>query len=483
MLANGFDLSAAARQEMINQGFSPDFPPGVLEQLASLQTTPRPQPLNEVRDLRSMLWSSIDNDSSRDLDQAEVAERVAAGIRILVAVADVDHDVKIGSPIDQYADQETTSVYTGIRTFPMLPEKLSTDLTSLNEGQDRLAIVMDFVVGPDGALHSESVYRAIVRNQAQLTYHAIGPWLEGSAPAPAKVNASEGLQAQLKLQDEAARDLLEERHRMGALSVDRAESEAVMTDGKIQGLVERRKNRASELIENFMVAANGVMARAQTRAGIASIRRVVRTPERWNRIVELAVRFNDTLPPTPDPVALNAFLQRRRDADPEHYPDISLAVVKLLGPGEYVTVRPGEVNPGHFALAAQDYAHSTAPNRRFADLVTQRLIKAVLGHTPCPYSDTELDRIARNCTLKEDAARKVERVMEKRIAAVALAPRIGERFNAVVTGVTPKGVFVRVVNPPAEGILVHGQGVDVGDQLRVKLISTDPQRGYLDFAR
>ena len=483
MHANGFDLNAAARQEMIAQGFNPDFPPDAAQQLASLQRTGPPPCGDGIRDLRSMLWSSIDNDSSRDLDQVEVAERVPGGIRVLIGVADVDCDVPNGSPIDRYAAEETTSVYSGVRTFPMLPEQLSTDLTSLNENQDRVAIVIEFVVSPDGAVSNDSVYRALLRNQAQLTYNGVGPWLEGTASAPAKVAQSPALEAQLRLQDEAAGDLLEERQRMGALIMDRVEAEAVVTDGKVEGLRARGKNRASELIENFMVAANGVMARAQTRANIASIRRVVRKPERWNRIVELAQRSGDTLPPEPDPVALNAFLKRRQQADPAHYADISLAVVKLLGPGEYVTVHPGETSPGHFALASSDYAHSTAPNRRFADLVTQRLMKAVLAHTPCPYTNEELDAIARNCTLKEDAARKVERVMQKRIAAVALAPRIGEMFDAVVTGVTPKGVFVRVVNPPAEGILIHGEDVDVGDQLRVKLVSTDPNRGYLDFMR
>ncbi len=482
MHVNGFDLGAAARQEMIDRGFVPDFPPAVEEQVAGIRHAP-PKLDADVRDLRSMLWSSIDNDSSRDLDQAEVAEKVAGGIRVLIAIADVDVDVPLGSPIDEYAAVETTSVYTGVHTFPMLPEQLSTNLTSLNENQDRLVMVTEFIVDSDGVVSYESVYRALIRNHAQLTYNAVGPWLEGRTPPPQKVAASPELAAQLKLQDTAAQDLIEERTRQGALSVDRVEAEAVITDGKIEGLRARGKNCAGDLIENFMVAANGVMARTLTRAGISSIRRVVRTPDRWNRIVELAARYHDHLPPEPDSAALNAFLKRRKDADPAHYADVSLAVVKLMGPGEYVTVKPGETDPGHFALASQNYLHSTAPNRRFADLVTQRLIKAVLAHAACPYPDSELDKIARNCTLKEDAARKVERAMQKRIAAVALAPRIGEAFNAIVTGVTPKGTFVRIVNPPAEGILVHPEGVDVGDQLRVKLISTDPRRGYLDFAR
>ena len=488
MTHNGFDLAAAARQTMIDQGFQPDFPPAVEQQLAGLRAKPAVQPgavqpSNDVRDMRSLLWSSIDNDTSRDLDQAEFAERVAGGIRLLIAIADVDDDVPAGTPIDQHAAIETTSVYTGVRTFPMLPEELSTGLTSLHENADRLSIVIQMVVAPDGSVTSGAVYRALVRNHAQLTYNGVGLWLEGTAQAPPKVAASADLQAQLKLQDEAARLLLDERQRMGALSLDRVEAEPIVTDGKVSGIDIRQKNRATELIENFMVAANGVMARTLAQAGVSSIARVVRTPERWPRIVELAARYGETLPATPDSGALNRFLLKRATTDPDHYPDVSLAVVKLMGPGEYVLARPGDKDVGHFALAAHDYTHSTAPNRRFADTVTQRLIKSVIAKTPCPYSDGQLDATAKNCTLKEDAARKVERVMNKRIAAVALRPRIGESFAAIVTGVTPKGVFVRVSNPPAEGILVHGEGVDVGDKLQVKLISTDPRRGYLDFAR
>jgi VacB/RNase II family 3'-5' exoribonuclease len=487
MSQNHFDLGAIARQEMLARGFHPDFPPSVVQQVKALQAQPTPTTAamtDDIRDLRSLLWSSIDNDTSRDLDQAEVAERVNGGIRVMIAIADVDSDVPIGTPIDQYASDQTTSVYTGVRTFSMLPEELATGLTSLNEGTDRLAVVIDFLVAANGAVSSQEIYRAVVRNQAQLTYNGVGPWLEGRAAAPAKVAASAGLATQLKLQDEVARILLGERQRLGALNLDRVEAEAVVTDGQVMGIHTRQKNRASDLIENFMVAANGVMARTLTAAGVSSIRRVVKTPVRWPRIVELAARYGETLPAEPDSGALNAFLQRRKALDDVHYQDISLAVVKLMGPGEYVMARAGDTSQGHFALAAHDYTHSTAPNRRFADTVTQRLIKSVLAKKTQPYSDSRLEGIASNCTLKEDSARKVERVMGKRIAAVALQPRIGETFPAVVTGVTPKGTFVRVLRPPAEGLLIRGQqGVDVGDQLDVKLVSADPRRGYIDFAR
>jgi exoribonuclease-2 len=484
MTQSGFDLIAAARQEMIARGFQPDLAPEASRQLESLKTRPSSGTESGLRDLRSLLWSSIDNDTSRDLDQAEVAERVSGGIRVLIAIADVDSDVPIGSPIDQYAARETTSVYTGIQTFPMLPEQLSTDLTSLNQDVDRPAIVIDMLVAPSGSTASGEVYRALVRNRAQLTYNGVGGWLEGTSAAPPKVAASADLAAQLKLQDEAAQLLFKDRQRLGALIIDRVEPETIVANGQVQRISTRQRNRATDLIENFMVAANGVMERDLTNAGVSSIRRIVRTPKRWERIVELAARYGDKLPPEPDSGALNIFLQKRRAADSVHYADISLAVIKLMGPGEYVLSRQGDKDQGHFALAAHDYTHSTAPNRRFADLATQRIIKSVLSKQPPPYSDQQLDSIARHCNLMEDAARKVERGMYKRIAAVALKNRIGQTFAAVVTGVTPKGVFVRISDPPAEGLLARGQqGVDVGDQLQVKLLSADPQRGYLDFGR
>jgi VacB/RNase II family 3'-5' exoribonuclease len=483
MSHHGFNLASAARQEMIHEGFDPDYPPGVDEQLAALDAAPAPTPADGAHDLRELLWSSIDNDSSRDLDQIEVAQRVTGGIRVLVGVADVDSDVAIGSPIDTHASSQTTTVYTGVATFPMLPEKLSTGLTSLNEDADRLAMVVDFLVAPDGSISSGTIYRALVRNRAQLTYSGVGPWLEGTTAAPPKVAASADLQVQLKLQDEAAQALREQRHRLGGLNFDRIETEAVVTDGKVQEIRVHQKNRASELIEDFMVGANEMMARTLREAGVSSIRRVVKSPERWPRIVELAGRYGEKLPPQPDSAALDAFLRTRQAADPVHYSDISLAVIKLMGPGEYVLARLGDPEQGHFALAAHDYTHSTAPNRRFADLVTQRLVKALFARRPAPYSDDQLSAVAANCTQKEDAARKVERTIHKCIVAVALEHRTGERFSAVVTGVAPKGVFVRVLHPPVEGRLIRGEhGLDVGDRLTVTLVGTNPERGFIDFA-
>jgi VacB/RNase II family 3'-5' exoribonuclease len=478
------DLQAAAKQVMIENGFEPEFPPQVQMELEELKAhSPKVEPSPSIRDLRSLLWSSIDNETSRDLDQAEVAERLPNGdMKVLVAIADVDAFVPKGSAIDQHAAKETTTVYTGVRNFPMLPEQLSTDISSLLETGDKLSIVIEFVVGNDACVSSSSVYPAIIRNKAQLAYNGVGAWLENKRGAPGKVAASTDLQSQLKLQDEVAQALRNERFRHGALNIETIEVRPVVLNDKVVDVVKQEKNQATELIEDFMIAANEVVARMLEK--VSSIRRIVKTPERWSRIVELAAKQGEQLPAEPDSKALNEFLVKRKTADPDHFADLSLAVIKLMGPGEYVLERPGDPEQGHFGLAVQDYAHSTAPNRRFADLVTQRLIKAVLASQPAPYSDAELAAIALNCTVKEDAARKVERNMSKRIAAVAMSTRIGETFDAIVTGVTPHGTFVRVLKPAIEGLLAQGQqGADVGDKLRVKLIRTDIQHGYIDFAR
>jgi VacB/RNase II family 3'-5' exoribonuclease len=482
-----FDLQAAARQVMLENGFEPDFPPAVAQQLAQIKAAP-PQvaPTSEVRDLRRLLWSSIDNDTSRDLDQIEVAERLPDGngaIKVLVGIADVDAFVAKDSPIDQHAAKETTTVYTGVRNFPMLPEDLSTGATSLLEGADKLCTVIEYVVDGQGQAATPTLYRALVRNQAQLTYNAVGAWLENRGTAPPKVAASTELQAQLRLQDEAAQRLKSARHRHGALDIETCEVQPVVQNEQVVDLVKQEKNRATDLIEDFMIAANGAVALTLEASKVSSIRRVVKTPERWDRIVALAAQQGGRLPAQPDSKALNDFLQTRRAADPDHFADLSLAVIKLMGPGEYVLERPGEPSPGHFGLAVENYTHSTAPNRRFADVVTQRLVKAVLQKRATPYTDDELSAIARNCTDREDAARKVERAMSKRIAAVSMSHRIGQMFDAIVTGVTDHGTFVRVLQPHVEGLLVHSQGVDVGDKLRVKLISADPQRGFIDFVR
>lgn len=476
------DLQATAKQIMQEYGFEPDFPAAVTAQLASL----KPESLSadgKVRDLRGLLWSSIDNDTSRDLDQIEVAERAANGdVKIMIGIADVDSLVPKSTPIDEHAGRETTTVYTGVRNFPMLPEVLSTGVTSLLEEQDRMTVVTEFVVDAEGNLKSSDVYRALVRNKAQLQYNSVGAWLEGQAAAPSKVAASTELQQQLKLQDETAQRLKNQRFQHGALNLQTDELHPLVLNNEVVDIVKQQKNRATELIEDFMVAANGVVARLLE--NVSSLRRIVRTPKRWDRIVELAATKGEKLPAQPDSKALNDFLLRRKAADPDHFADLSLSVIKLIGPGEYVLERAGETAAGHFGLAVQDYTHSTAPNRRFADVVTQRIVKALLAGQRNPYSDDELAGIASNCTVKEDAARKVEREMSKRLAALAMQHRIGEVFDAVVTGVTDHGTFVRVLQPHIEGLLAQdGHGLDVGDKLRAKLIRTDPRKGYIDFAR
>jgi VacB/RNase II family 3'-5' exoribonuclease len=389
------------------------------------------------------------------------------------------------TPIDDHAAEQTQTVYTAVRNFPMLPNELSTDLTSLNEDEDRAAMVVEFVVDAHGAVGQTSIYRAVVRNKAQLAYSKVGPWLEQTAAPDAKVAASADLQAQLKLQDEAAVALRAERVRQGALEFNRIEADPVVVDGQVHEIRSVQHNRATDLIEEFMIAANGTMARTLREAKRSCIRRVVRSPKRWDRIVELVGRNGTQLPPQPDSGALNAFLQAKRNSDPIHYPDLALAVIKLMGPGEYVLTKGDDADPlGHFGLAAEDYAHSTAPNRRFADLVTQRVVKAMLDNEPPPYTDDELAVIAQRCNLQEAAARKVERAMEKRVAAVALAGRVGETFHGVITGSGDKGVYVRVFHPPVEGKVIRGEkDLDVGDTVDVTLLHTDPQHAFIDFGR
>lgn len=482
------DLVAIARRAMTERGFAVDFPPTAEAEIArasaavegTLATLPP-----GVRDLRSLLWSSIDNRESRDLDQIELAEVTAEGaIRIRVGVADVDVLVQKGSALDLRAGLNTTSVYTGVVVFPMLPERLSTDLTSLNQDADRFAVVMDFVVKADGSLGDSDVYRARVRNQAQLSYDELGAFLAGKAPAPERVTRHPGLEAQLRLQDTAAQRLRALREEHGALQFETAEVQTVAKDGQVVGLELTPKLRSRELIEDFMIAANGVMARFLEAHGRASIARVVRTPKRWSRIVELAAAVGEGLPDAPDSRALAAFLSRRRETDPAHFADLSLAVVKLLGPGEYDLHAPNTPPLGHFGLAVPDYTHSTAPNRRYGDLVTQRLLKAALANAPAPYTSAELTAIAARCTLKESDERKVERTMRKVVAAQLLHPRVGEVFDAIVTGAVEKGTFVRLTSPPAEGRVIRGeQGMDVGAHVRVRLVSTDPEKGFIDFVR
>lgn len=470
---------------MRQHGFEPEFPPSVIREMRLLDNPARAQAPAGLRDLRKLPWSSIDNRESRDLDQIEVAERLADGsIRILIGVADVDSLVQLGSASDTHAAANTTSVYTGVAVFPMLPERLSTDLTSLNEGEDRLAVVIQFDVTDDGALVSPLVFRALVHNRAKLSYDAVGLWLENKGPAPPAIAKWPELAEQVRLQDVAAQRLRLARTVAGALNFESIEATPVVVNGKVVDLAVARRNRARDLIEDFMVAANRSVAMYLIERGSASLRRVVREPKRWDRIVALAAEVGVKLPDKPDNVALSAFLARRRAADPEHFADLSLSVVKLLGPGIYVLERRlgNRRGAGHFGLAIADYVHSTAPNRRFADLVTQRMLRAATSGSSSPYSDAQLTEIANRCTERGEAARKVERTMRKVAGASMLAERVGESFAAIVTAASPKGIYARVLNPPVEGRIVRGgKGLDVGDTVRLKLVVADPVRGYIDF--
>jgi len=476
-------LSAIAHQAMIDRGLEPDFPLAAKQELAAI--TGAAKATDGVRDLRERLWASIDNDNSRDLDQLTVAESLAGGqVRILVAVADVDALVHKGSALDAHAARNTTSVYTPAAIFPMLPEALSTNLTSLNEEQDRIAIVADMVLKEDGSVVTSELYRAQVRNRAKLAYNSVAAWLAGTGPMPRRIGEVPGLDENLRLQDRIAQRLKELRHNHGALTLQTLEAEAIFAGDALAALELDQTNRATQLIEEFMVTANGVAATYLGRKNFPSLRRVLRDPQRWARIVELAAELKEPLPAAPDAVALEGFLTRRRAAAPEKFADLSLSVIKLIGRGEYALDLPGGAAPGHFALAVRDYAHSTAPNRRFPDLITQRLLKAALAGAPLPYTIPELTDLAKHCTEQEDAATKVERQVNKSAAALLLSGKIGQQSDGIVTGAAEKGTWVRLLQPPTEGRLMQGtQGLKVGDRVRVKLIRTDVQCGFIDFAR
>jgi VacB/RNase II family 3'-5' exoribonuclease len=433
--------------------------------------------------LRDLPWCSIDNDDSRDLDQLSVAEPLAGGrVRVLVAVADVDVAAGRGTPIDRHAAINTTSVYTPAVVFPMLPLRLSNDLTSLNADTDRLAMIVAYVVAPDGSVESDDVSGARVRNRAHLVYEDIDAFLAGRGPLPREAHAP-GMRDQLELQDRVAQVLSRRRHELGALDFETSDTYVRFDGDRLRGLEPRLPNRAKSLIENLMIAANGVVARFLDRRGSPSIRRVVHAPERWDRIVAIAAGLHYAMPQTADPRALAQFLRARKDADPADFPELSHTIIRLVGSGQYLVDTPGVDAPGHFALAVKDYSHSTAPNRRFSDLLTQRLLKAVLRNEPAPYSIEELTTLARLCTSREDDANRVERQVRKSAAAMLVADRVGQRFQAVVTGASPKGTYVRTLAPHIEGRVVRGErGLDVGDRVSVQLVSVDVQRGFIDFA-
>ncbi|MGO9836134.1 MAG: RNB domain-containing ribonuclease [Polyangiaceae bacterium] len=477
-------LRTLARRAMLARGLLPDFSPRALAE-ANAVTAAATAPSASLRDLRELLWASIDNDDSRDLDQLSVAEPATGGaVKILVAIADVDAAVKRGSALDEHAQANTTSVYTAAETFPMLPERLSTDLTSLGDGQERLAMVVDMLVTPEGTVAESEIYRAVVRNHAKLAYDSVAAWLDGTAGPPPRLEAVKGLDEQLRIQDRVAQAMKAVRKQSGSLTLETVETRAVFEGDALSELRPDEKNRAKELIEDFMLSANGVVARYLDKKGVPSLRRVLRSPERWGRIVDLARGLGERLPPEPSAPRLAEFLLRRREADPPRFGDLSLSVIKLLGRGEYALEIPGEAIPGHFGLAVAKYTHSTAPNRRFPDVVEQRVLKAALSNADRPYAVDELRALAEHCTEQEANADRVERQVRKSAAAMLLESRIGEQFDGVVTGASEKGTWVRIVHPPVEGKVERGsKGLDVGDRVKVELLRTDVERGYIDFAR
>ncbi len=474
-----------ARQAALDEGFVIELPADARAELKALDTTRGDAADPSVRDLRDLPWISIDNPESRDLDQVSVAEALPGGrVRVLVGLADVDAWVPQGSALDRHAATNTTSIYTGVEVFHMLPERLSTELSSLNEGEDRLAVVVEMHVTETGESGGAEVYRALVRNRHRLEYEAVAAWLEGDAAAVPEAEQVAALAEQIRLQDRAMSALRERRQEQGALDFETIEARPVVEDGRVVDLVVQRKNRARALIEQMMISTNTAVASFLEARDFPAITRTLPAPARWNRMVEVAARSGSVLPEAPDARELAAFLARQRTADPGRFPDLSLAITKLLGGSAYRAVEPGADDPGHFGLAVEDYTHATAPNRRYPDLVTQRLLKAAIAGRPAPYSPSELEAIAAHCTERTSAANKVERRMRKILACVLLQKRVGDLFDAIVTGVTARGTFARLLAPPAEGRIVRGEhGLDVGDYLRVRLVGTDLARGFIDFER
>ena len=478
------DLHAIARDAMKEYDFQYQFPKAVIKEVKAINEEPLLKSESDgVRDLRELLWSSIDNVESLDLDQLEYCERGQnSEIRVKVAIADVDLFVPRKSLTDGYAAHNGTSVYTGVEIFSMLPERLSTDLSSLRVAQDRMAVIIEFIVLRDGDVRKGDIYRALVRNKAKLIYDEIGDWLEGKTAVPPSVREIAGLEGQVRLQDEAAQRLRKFRLEQGALELDTIEARPVLRDETVTALIVPRENEARYIIENFMIAANITMITFLEKAGFAVIQRVVRIPKNWQGIMDTAAACGERLPPEPDAKALSQFLFRRKEADPERFPDLSLTIVKLLGPGEYMMLEPGKLSYGHFGLAVTDYTHGTAPNRRYVDIIMQRLVKAVLNKRPSPYSEKELVKYSDWCTLRDKASKKVERFMRKAEAAVLLSGRIGEAFQAIVTGISEHGTFVRIISPPVEGRVMRGEeGLAVGEKIRVRLTGMNPYKGHIDF--
>ncbi|WP_321504500.1 RNB domain-containing ribonuclease [uncultured Methanoregula sp.] len=478
------DLKAIAWSAMEKYGFLPAFPQAVIREVDAIHET-APSDEGEALDLRSLLWSSIDNSDSEDLDQIEYCEQNPDGsVHVRVAIADVDAYVPKNSRADQYAANNGTSVYLDIGVFPLFPDRLSKGITSLLPGHDHRAIISEYTVMADGHFEPGNVYRALVRNKAKLVYEEVGDWLEGTGKIPAAIRDTAGMEDQIRLQDKTAQLLKEKRLADGALDLDTIEPKAVIENGSVREIIVIKKNPARSIIEEFMVAANGTLVRFLGNAGISMIQRIVRVPKYWDEIVLTALLYGEHLPKEPEVKALSDFLFKQKAADPERFPDLSLTIIKLLGPGEYMALDPGTPPTGHFSLAVTDYTHSTAPNRRYVDLINQRLVKGLLDHKASPYSSEDLARASAWLTDREKASKKAERFMRKAAAAVLLANRIGDTFDALVTGASEKGTYVRLLDPPAEGKVIRSEhGLRVGMKIRVRLLRTDPPKGFIDFER
>jgi exoribonuclease-2 len=477
-------LQDIARKAMISRGLVPDFPDAEISELNEI-LLPATCKSEITKNMRDLLWCSVDNADSLDLDQLTYAESLEGNnVRILVAIADVDALVGAKSNIDNHAGKNTASVYTVARIFPMLPEKLSTNLTSLCLDSDRCSIVVDMIIGDDGKVQQSNVYQAIVRNHAKLQYASLAAWLEGNGQAYPEITRVNGLAENIKLQDRMAQRMKELRYEHGALELETIEAMPIFDGDTLTEMKVEQKNRAKDLIEDFMIAANGATARFLTGKQFPSLRRVVRVPKQWERIVELASEHGFSLPAEADSKSLSEYLKFIKQNDPLHFIDTSINILKLLGSGEYVVDIPGALPPGHFGLAVKDYAHSTAPNRRYPDLITQRLMKSAISGKPIPYTMEELGQIATHCTMKEDDVKKVERQVEKSANAILMQSRIGEIFEAIVSGASPKGTWIRLFQPHVEGKLVNGfKGLKVGHKLKARLTHINVELGYIDFEK
>ncbi|UUX93834.1 RNB domain-containing ribonuclease [Methanoplanus endosymbiosus] len=477
------DLKAIARDAMKSYGFAPRFPDQVIRESENISGRIFPDNVTEAADLRHLLWSSIDNFDSKDLDQIEFCEEKDGGIiNVKVAIADVDCYVPKDSATDRYAAYNTTAVYTGVETFFMIPFKLCGNISSLLPGKDCQAVVAEYDILPDGDIEHVGVYRAVVSNKAKLIYEEVGNWIEKKGSIPDDVGSIPGLKDQILLQHKASLRLRKFRMQNGALDLETAEARPVMRGNDVSDIISMKQNEAHRIIEEFMVAANRTFAGFLMDAGVPMTHRVVKIPEKWDLICEVVAGYGVTLPDSPDSKALTEFLAGQRVSDPKTFPDLSLTIVKLLGHGEYVPYNPGDAPVGHFALAVPDYTHSTAPNRRYNDLIIQRIVKSVLDGKKVPYTPGELERLSVRMTDRDKASQKVERFMLKSAAAVLLSKSIGKVFDAIVTGASGRGTYVRIYDPPVEGRVMEGyEGLYVGRKVKVSLLMTDAYRGYIDF--